>query len=88
MGKDGEGQSVPSGWQRFGSSQPTSDIPAGQIMSPGAHTVGQVAGHSTPLKSKGPLLGMQVAGIGQPLGSMPPEHIISSGSLQNVGQTL
>ena len=56
MGKDGEGQSVPSGWQRFGSSQPTSDIPAGQIMSPGAHTVGQVAGHSTPLKSKGPMI--------------------------------
>ena len=51
MGMGGNGHSVPSAWQVSGSMQPVSVIPPGQIMSPGAHIVGQTPEHSTPLES-------------------------------------
>ena len=56
MGMGGNGHSVPSAWQVSAIMQPVSVIPPGHIISPGAHTVGQTTGHSTPLESTGPLI--------------------------------
>ena len=56
MGMGGNGHSVPSAWQVSAIMQPVSVIPPGHIISPGAHTVGQTTGHSTPLESMGPLI--------------------------------
>ena len=47
-------------------------VPIGQEMSPSAHSIGGISGHSRPLQA-GQMLpaGMQNSGMGHPMGSIP-----------------